>query len=161
MKNSVDLHSLGGVDHSRMQELLGYCLAQAAILTETTFDNAISKTLQLRQVEFTVMTLIDSNALVTQKKLSVALAVAAPNLTVILDKMEARGLLKRIRSEEDRRIQHLELTTTGRTTLKKAWSIATGMEADILSHLSNAERVMLFELLMKVAHSRKSTRIAS
>jgi DNA-binding MarR family transcriptional regulator len=40
-------------------------------------------------------------------------------MTRTLDRLEAKGLLKRIRSSEDRRVVNLELTAEGRATAKK------------------------------------------
>ena len=40
-------------------------------------------------------------------------------MTRTLDRLEAKGLLKRVRSSEDRRVVNLELTDEGRATAKK------------------------------------------
>ncbi|WP_447777854.1 MarR family winged helix-turn-helix transcriptional regulator [Variovorax boronicumulans] len=138
-----------------MQHLLGYNLAQACIPSFAIYDEAIGTPLQLRQVEFTILVLVSSNENVTQKMLSLALGIAAPNLTVILDRLDRRGLIRRERSEADRRAQHVQLTPKGRTLTRKASGAAEQMEGELLGHFSQAERAMLFELLQKVATFRK------
>lgn len=145
----------GGLDHGRMQRLLGYNVAQAGILSNAIYEEAIGTPLDLRQVEFTILVLVESNVEVTQKSLSLALGIAAPNLTVILDRMVDRGLVRRVRSETDRRTQLVELTARGTTLTRKASAIADDMEEELLGHFSAAERAMLFELLQKVAALRK------
>lgn len=150
-----DLHFLGGLDHSRMQQLLGYNLVQASLPTDALFEEAIGAPLELRQVEYTILVLVDSNTDVTQKSLSTALGIAAPNLTVILDRMVKRGIVRRVRSETDRRAQYVQLTAKGTTLTRKASAIAEHMEEQLLGHFSAAERAMLFELLQKVAVLRK------
>ncbi|MBS0343014.1 MAG: MarR family transcriptional regulator [Proteobacteria bacterium] len=145
-----------------MQHLLGYNLAQACIPSFAIYEEAIGGPLQLRQVEFTILVLVSSNENVTQKSLSLALDIAAPNLTVILDRLDRRGLVRRVRSETDRRAQHVQLTAKGRTLTRKATQAAEQMEDALLGQLSRAEQAMLFELLQKVATFRKprSTRSA-
>lgn len=158
--SQLHLQSFGGLDHRRMQRLLGYNLAQASIPTFAIFDREIGPPLELRQVEYTILVLVDSNSYVTQKKLSLALDIAAPNMTVILDRLVKRELIERTRSEEDRRIQFLKLTEKGRQLNEKACAIADRMEMDLLAHLSEAERAMLFELLQKVSLLRSTAKIA-
>jgi DNA-binding MarR family transcriptional regulator len=155
-RDEEGLHFLGGLDHRRMQELLGYNLAQAAIPSHAIYEAAIGTPLGLRQVEFTVLVLVDSNAEVTQKSLSLALGIAAPNLTVILDRMVERGFVRRVRSETDRRAQLVQLTAKGAALTRKACAIARDMEEELLGHFSAAERAMLFELLQKVAVLRRA-----
>lgn len=157
-RTSPDLHHIGDIDHSRMQTLLGYNLAQATIQTSAIYDAAIGSPLDLRNVEFTILSLVESNQNVTQKQLSLALSIAAPNLTVILDRMEAKRWISRTRGTKDRRSQHITLADEGRRLLKKALAIAATMESQLLSHLSTAETAMLFELLQKIAVFHKSVK---
>lgn len=74
---------------------------------------------------------------------------------MILDRLDKRGLLRRVRSETDRRAQHVQITPKGRTLTRKAHQLSEQMEAELLGPLSQAERAMLFELLQKVASYRK------
>ncbi len=145
----------GGLDHSKMMRLLGYNLAQASIPSGKVFEREIGQPLQLRQVEFSILMLLSSNSDVTQKQLSLALNVPAPNLTVILDRMEQRELLERTRSTTDRRVQYVALSRKGTALLRKAEGIAATMERDLLRHLTPAEQGILFELLKKVAIHRR------
>ena len=145
----------GHLDHSRMAKLLGYHLAQASIPTTSLFKKHIGTVLQLNKLEFTILMLVSSNEEVTPKRLSVAMNIPAPNLTLILDRLENRALLTRIRSEADRRVQHVKLTRKGLDLARKADTLANTHEQELLSHLTEAERGMLFELLTKVAIHRR------
>lgn len=144
-----------GLDHAALRHVLGYQLAQAAIPTRTVFLRAIGEPLQLRPVEFTILQLIAHNADVTQKQLAQALAVTAPGMTVLLDRLEARGLLVRQRNERDKRSQVIRLTAAGTRLAAQSHASSLEMERDLLRHLSEAERAMLFELLHKVARHRR------
>jgi MarR family transcriptional regulator for hemolysin len=145
-----------GLDQSEMLRLLGYNIAQAAIPAYRLFETLIGLPLGLRQVEFSILTLVDTNDKVTHKRLATALGVAAPNLTIVLDRLEQRQLVKRTRSPSDGRVQHIQLTPKGRALHTKARQIADTMESDLLSHFSTGERAMLFELLQKVAAQRRA-----
>ena len=144
-----------GLDQSCLQHVLGYQLAQANIPVRKVFLRHIGEPLQLSTVEFTVLSLVAHNADVTQKQLSQALAVSAPNITTLLDRLEQRQLITRVRSEADRRSQHIRLTRKGIALARKAMEVSRTMEQDLLRHLSEAERAILTELLQKVARHRR------
>jgi DNA-binding MarR family transcriptional regulator len=156
MPSSTESSTPGGLDHAGLQHLLGYQLAQADIPARAVFFRQIGEPLKLRPVEFSILMLLAFNPGATPKKLSQALAVSAPNLTVLLDRMAEKGWLERQRSEADRRAQHVHLTDKGREVAQKAHEISLTMEHELLRHLSEGERAMLRELLAKVARFRKA-----
>lgn len=136
-----------------MQRLLGYLLAQASIATTRVFRKHIAP-LGLTQVEFTVLTLLATNPVVTQRQLGRALGAAPPNLTNLLSRLEGKGWIERSRAAHDARAQTIALTRAGAALAQKAAVAAAAMEEPLLRHLSAAERAMLFELLLKVARLR-------
>jgi DNA-binding MarR family transcriptional regulator len=136
-----------------MLKLLGYNLAQAAIPTTRAFRRHIAP-LGLTQVEFTVLSLLATNRDVTQLQLGRALGAAPSNLTNLLGRLEAKRLIQRHRSSHDARAQTIALTRSGAALAGKAAAHANGMEDNVLRHLSDGERSMLFELLQKVARLR-------
>ena len=144
-----------GLDQSCLEHVLGYQLAQANVPIRKVFLKHIGEPLQLSTVEFTVLSLVAHNGGVTPKQLSQALAVSAPNITTLLDRLEQRQLLTRERSEADRRAQHIRLTRKGAALAHKAMRVSLTMELDVLRHLSDAERAILIELLQKVARHRR------
>lgn len=145
----------GGLDHTRMRRLLGYNLAQAAIPSLRIFNKRIGEPFELRRLDFTILTLVASNPQVTQRQMSLALEVSAPRLTLVCDKLVERELISRTRSEDDRRKQFISLTAKGRALVRKADRIADGMENELLGHLTEVERTLLFQLLDKVALHRR------
>lgn len=144
-----------GLDQSALHHVLGYQLAQANVPIRKVFLKHIGEPLQLSTVEFTVLSLVASNVDVTQKQLSQTLAVSAPNITTLLDRLEQRQLLVRVRSETDRRSQLIRLTRKGSALARRALDVSTTMEQDVLRHLTGAERAILTELLQKVARHRR------
>ncbi len=144
----------GGLDHGRMQKLLGYNLAQAAIPSFKIFEKRIGEPFQLRRLDFTILMLVASNPHVTQRQMSLALDVSAPRLTIVCDKLVERELISRTRSESDRRKQYIALTRKGASLVRKADRVADHMEEELLGHLSDLEKTLLFQLLEKVAVHR-------
>lgn len=134
--------------------VLGYRLALANVAMRQVFNRRIGEPLVLRPVEFTLLQLLLANRDVTQAQLCRALAVSAPNLTTLLDRLAARSLVSRERSHHDGRARHVKLTASGRALARRAQQVSKTMEADSLAHLSAAEQAMLSELLQKVIAGR-------
>lgn len=153
--SDANKHEHGGLDQSALAHVMGYNLAQADIPARKIFFKNIGQPLKLRPVEFTILLLLMSNKDVTQKQLCQTLAVTAPNVTILLDRMQERGLVTRVRNETDRRSQHILLTEEGSALARKAHETSLTMENEPLRHLSPAERAMLIELLQKVARHRR------
>lgn len=141
----------GALDQSSLAHLLGYRLVQADIATRAVFQRHIGEPLGLRPVEFTILVLIASNRGCTGKQLAQALAVTAPNVTILLDRLSEKGLVERVRGEADRRAQHVHLTGEGERLAAEALAVSRKMERDLLRRLTEGERLMLLELLHKVA----------
>ena len=140
-----------GLDQSCMGHLIGYQVTQANVSCRKVFTRHIGEPYKLSPVEFTILMLVAHNRDATQKQLSQALAVSAPNVTALIDRMNERDLLKRVRNETDRRSQHVRLTRKGAALVRGVREVSLTMERDLLRHLSEAERGMLIELLQKVA----------
>lgn len=142
------------LDEGGIHDLLGYQLAQAAIVTNADFLREVAKPYQLGQVELTILHLIKQNELVTSSKLARALAISMPAVTVWITRLEQRGLLVRQQNPTDRRSQHFCVTPEGDTLVSRAVASLGQADAQTLGHLSAAERAMLLELLRKVARHR-------
>jgi DNA-binding MarR family transcriptional regulator len=142
-----------GLDASRLTHLVGYAASRAAIEMRKVFARQM-KPLDIKVVEFSILMLVAANPQVNQKQLGHALDISAPNLAVTLDRMVERGWVQRVRSEKDRRAQHIHLTPKGRDLVQRAGKIAATMEDPALRMLSLAERALLIELLLKVASGK-------
>lgn len=144
-------NSNGPLDQSELNKYAGYLLARARWQAFRAFEQNIGKPMQLRRVEFSILVLLQSNQQVTASQLAQALAVAAPNMTGILRRLEERGLIARVRAEADKRSQAIELTAQGLKLVQQAKAAGKGMDKPWLGRLSPAEQAMLLELLGKLA----------
>ncbi len=135
------------IDHSALQHLLGYALAQARVAANKAFFDAVGGPLQLRPVEFSLVMLLRDNDGVTQRELGAALNLNAPNLTTLLTRLQERGLVSRERSDSDRRAQLIRLTAAGVKLAAQAEKAASTMETAIRKRYSTGEWTLLLELL--------------
>ncbi|MES2530165.1 MAG: MarR family transcriptional regulator, partial [Pseudomonadota bacterium] len=60
-------------------------------------------------------------------------------MTRLLDRLEAKGLCRRVRSLEDRRVVHIELTEEGRTAAKEVPHVLSRVQNEHLAGFSNEE----------------------
>ena len=146
-----------GLDEGVLGSVLGYHISQAAVTTLGLFAHHVGDPLQLRPVEFSLLLLLQANERVTPKQLAQALALSAPNLTILLDRLQERGVIDRVRSDSDRRSQHVLLTTAGIALAGHCVEVSTTMEQDLDDCLTPGEHLLLIELLQKVVrHGRSS-----
>ena len=144
------------LDDSRMRRLVGYRLAQAGAAANRVFDEYLGKPLALRRVDYTILVLVDGNHDATNRQLARLLGLSMPYLTVTLDKLAAKGLLTRVRNDEDRRSSLLRLSREGKRLVRQADAIAATMESALLGRLTQGEAGILFELLDKISSPRHS-----
>lgn len=155
-KPPPDATPAGRLREGALHAVLGYQLAQASVVTNAVFDEQVAGVHDLRKVEYTTLALIEQNEGLTAAQLASALAFTAPNMAAWIDRMVKRGLIEREPHARDRRALHIRLTDAGRTLVQRATAAICQAEADALAGMSPAERMMLTELLRKVAASRRA-----
>lgn len=74
-------------------------------------------------------------------------------VTFRLDKMEADGFVRRVRSEEDRRVVYAELTEAGLRKIDEVFEDYIALEQEMLAGLSTHERDALADLLRMLNQS--------
>ena len=152
-KEHAERTPAGQLEEARLHAVLGYQLAQAAIVTQDLFASHAGKPFDLRPVDYTVLTLIAENPGGSLVRLARALAMSPPNITVIVDRLQARGLVARAQGASDRRTQELKTTPQGAKLVRKATEAILAAEQQALP-LTRGEHALLLELLHKVACAR-------
>lgn len=89
----------------------------------------------------------------TQAALAERLGVLPSQLVALLDELEARGLMQRVRNPADRRSNLLEVTAAGRALMHEVTRLTERMEAELLEPLAPAERAALSGLLLRLAQA--------
>ncbi|OVZ60745.1 hypothetical protein CDO44_08460 [Pigmentiphaga sp. NML080357] len=105
----------------------------------------------LRQAEFAVLSLLDANPGISQKRLADAINVSPPNMATVLGRLLERGLIRRERHAADQRTQVLRLTAAGERLYRQAEITVTELEREATSMLTETERRELLRLLRKVS----------
>jgi DNA-binding MarR family transcriptional regulator len=77
------------------------------------------------------------------RELAESEGISPPSLSGHVDRLEAAGLLRRVRSTEDRRRVGLELTPEGRSILKRVRARRTTWLAERLLRLSDDDRELI------------------
>jgi len=86
----------------------------------------------------------------TQRELGRKVLTSAGNMTDVVDKLEARGLVRRTRSPRDRRVAVVALTPTGKVLIKALFPHHARDIAAAMGGLSGAELRTLGALLRKL-----------
>lgn len=85
-----------------------------------------------------------------QSTLSREIFIDTSTVTGVLDRLEARGLIQRRPSPDDRRLRLLYLTDEGAALLKQASVLVLGMQKWLVEPLTAPERAMFTQLMLKV-----------
>jgi DNA-binding MarR family transcriptional regulator len=107
------------------------------------------------------MLLVEHNPGLTQQSLSDGIHIEKSTLVVRLHRLEERGLLRRVRSNNDRRSNVLEVTAEGKKALRSMISFVRQHEDRLMADLKPAERQQLLKLLGKVMLAARGTRPSS
>ena len=146
----------GDLGEAKLKQVLGYQLAQAAVVTLGVFEDLVGGPLSLRPVEYTMLMLVKENPGGSPAQLAKVLAMTRPNVSLWIEKLEAKGLLSRATNSADRRSQHLHVTKAGDALASKATRRLIDGERDAFTTLSPVEQMMLTELLHKLAGVRRT-----
>lgn len=106
---------------------------------------------QLSITEFSILMLANSNPGVYQRQLGQALDISPPNLVAVIERMVQRDVLSRLPSAEDRRLQELHLTPTGKVLLRQAEAEVAAFEQRLEQRLTSTERRYVESALRKLA----------
>ncbi|MFI4928746.1 MAG: MarR family winged helix-turn-helix transcriptional regulator [Burkholderiales bacterium] len=140
-----------------LRDVLGFHITLANIATVALFERHVGGPFSLRKAEFSLLMLLLANGATPAKHLARTLRLSSPNLTMLIDRMQAKHWLRRERNPADRRSQMIVLSAEGLALARRAQAAAKTMENGLLRRLSRAERAMLIELLTKVAAHRDAT----
>ncbi len=101
--------------------------------------------------EYVVLGGLERGPAPTQSQLAAAVGRDKTRLIPILDRLEARGLLRRTPDPDDRRNRVVTLTAAGRSLLEDCRAAIRALEDDLLAGLAPADRVALFAILERLA----------
>ena len=88
---------------------------------------------------------------VTAVELAREIDMDAGAVTRLVDRLEAKGLVERVRSEADRRVVHLRLTPAGDKASEQVPHVLASLNNDLLRGFTESEWKQLRELIGRMA----------
>lgn len=88
---------------------------------------------------------------ITQKVLAQKMHIRPQSLTGVLEKLEQKGLIRRQRSESDKREQNVFITDSGKELSAELTAKRDRITEELFNILSDEEKTELYRLLTKVA----------
>lgn len=141
------------ISDATLRGLVGYNMKRAFMVVRADLARTLEP-FELRMLTFTALTLIADNPGLSQSQLAEAMQVERPNLVVIVDELETRGLINRDRVPTDRRTYALRITDEGTRLLAEATRAVREHENHIMGGISDAEEAALVSTLNRIEVSR-------
>jgi DNA-binding MarR family transcriptional regulator len=137
-----------------LKETITYLSDLIEKILKETFDQSDFSDLTQQQFNYLKVLVKMKNPTLTEFAREVGLT--KPTVTVLVDKLAEKGYVKRVHSDEDRRVMHLHIDKKG-TKIHALREIAHKRMAEkIRSGLNETETAILTELLRKIVkHSLK------
>jgi len=114
-------------------------------------SEAVLAPLGLRPRHLVALTVLRDGGGSTQQALAATLEMDGTNIVGLLNDLEAKNLIERRRSPEDRRRHTVELTEAGATQLSNVEFALLSAEDEVLGALSETQRETLYNLLQQAA----------
>ncbi len=127
-----------------------FLLSQLGALASARFAER-TRELELTPSDAGVLRLLGRDPGLSQRSLADRLGAVPSRVVPLIDSLETRGLVTRVRSRADRRNYELRLTAKGAKVLGSLRGIAEQHEAELLAPLSSEECAQLGSLLARLA----------
>ena len=106
---------------------------------------------ELTRQEFRVIHTLGERPAWTMSELARCLAQGMSSLTALIDRLEAKRLVERRRSTQDRRAVHVRLTAAGRRHFSRMRRLHLGFCRGMLGALTGDEQQLFLDLMRKIA----------
>jgi len=127
----------------------GFLVNDVARLMRTAYDRRV-KSLGLTRSQWWVVTHLFRANGVTQSELAEMLEIEKPTLGRLLDRLEAKGWVRREHDARDRRAWRVHLTEAVEPAMQTMREIAAELRRDALTGLSAAERERFVDTLIAI-----------
>jgi DNA-binding MarR family transcriptional regulator len=137
------------LDSRVLEELVGYNTRRAWSMISAVFSERMAP-YGLKQVDFSVLSLLGHNPGATSRQLCSTLDILPPNLVSLVATMDSRGLIERRPHPRDGRAVGLYLTPAGEKLVHEAEQAVVQLELEASARLTPRERDTLIKLLQKI-----------
>jgi len=138
MNDEIALDALAG--HA------GYAVRRFQIWIFQDFIRTLAA-VDIRPTQYSVMTVIGANPGLSQMAVAKRLGIERARLVHLLDSLEQRDLVNRIKSATDRRSHALHLTARGRSSLAQFKRLAAEHERHVAEKIGKENREKLLQIL--------------
>ena len=139
---------------------MAYLMRRIGIMLIAEVDHRL-QALGLTHAQWAPLMLISKGKASTQAELARELSLDAGALTRTLDRLEAKGLCRRMRSTEDRRAVHIELTPEGVQAIAPVPEVLCDVSNVLLSGFNEPEFEALMAQLRRMHANAEAMRAAS
>jgi len=115
------------------------------------YSQKLRKTVGLTTPQLLVLRLVAGEGDVSLGRAARALSLSQATVTIIVDRLERRGFVTRVRSQEDRRRVHLTLTRQGHAVLERSPDLLQDRFAARFDRLAPWEQSMILAALQRTA----------
>ena len=136
---------------------VGFLLSQLGLLSASNFARLVAP-LGVTPPHVGLLRAITDSPGRSQQALADEFGMPASRMVVLLDDLEARGLVERRRDPADRRVHLLHATPEGVDLMTRVEEAGKDAERRLLQALSAAERKQLKDLLLRIADDQRLTR---
>jgi DNA-binding MarR family transcriptional regulator len=137
------------LDARMLEALVGYNARRAWLIVSALFADRMAP-YGLKQIDFSVLSLLAHNPGATSRQLCNTLDILPPNLVSLVATLDSRGLIERRPHPHDGRAVGLHLTPDGESLIREAEQAVVQLESDASARLSARERETLIRLLQKI-----------
>ena len=127
----------------------GFLLNDVARLLRNAYDRRVRE-LGLTRSQWWVLNQLFRNPGLNQSELAEILEIERPTLGRLLDRLEAKGWVRREHDARDRRAWRVHLTEAVEPTLRTLRKVAAELMRDALAGLSAAERERFVDTLLAI-----------
>ena len=106
----------------------------------------------LSAAEFGVLELLYHKGKVPLQRIGDKILVTSGTITYTVDKLEAKGYIKRVACTDDRRVTYAEITASGKALFDQIFPPHAEMIHHLMSSLSPDEKQTAIYLLKKIGH---------
>lgn len=133
----------------RLSESLGYLIKRTMSMLSTALDQELTR-YDLTHPQFSILMILAEHNCSTAADLARETCGDTGAMTRMLDRLEAKGIVRRVRSSEDRRIVNIELTEAGRLAVKKMPILAINALNHYLQGFSRDELELMKSFLRRL-----------
>ena len=133
----------------KREDSVGYLMGRIMAIIKEAVDHELAPT-DLTHAQWVPLLKVYMGEASTVAELARLTQVDVGAMTRTLDRLETKGLAKRVRSSEDRRVVNVELTAEGRATAKKIPAVLCRVQNAHLRGFEHEEWVLLKSMLQRI-----------